>query len=365
MDKSKLARLAWPIGIAVAVLAGAAYVWNQMNRETLPAAFATGNGRIEAAEVDVATKFAGRVQSVSVMEGDFVEAGQVIARMDTTTLEAQLREAEAQRSQAVSARISAAAVVAQRESAKATALAVVAQRQADLAFASKQLQRTRQLVDKKFISAQQLDVDESKRQTATSQLAAAKSGVAEAEAAIAAAKSQVVEAQSGIEAAAATIERIKADMADAQLKAPRSGRVQHLLARSGEVLPAGGKVITLLDLSDVYMRVYLPETVAGRLAIGGEARLILDAAPDIVIPATVSFVSAQAQFTPKTVETASERQKLVFQVKLQIDPALLKKYETRVKAGLPGVAFVRVDAATAWPENLKINLPAAPPAPGR
>ena len=359
MNKKILSRWGWPIMLAIVVLAGS-YAWQRMQPDGLPAAFASGNGRIEATEVDVATRFAGRVLEVNVMEGDFVEAGQVVARMDATTLEAQLREAEALQRQAISGRSAADAGVAQRTSAKATAQAVVAQRQADLLLAEQQLQRTRQLVAEKFISAQQLDVDAGKRQAAVAMLAAARSGVAEAEAAIVAAQAQRVEAASRIDAATATLERLQADLDDAQLKAARSGRVQHRLAQAGEVLPGGGRVLTILDLSDVFMRVYLPETVAGKLGLGAEARLVLDAAPDLVIPAQVSFVAAQAQFTPKTVETASERQKLVFMVKLQIDPALLKQFETHVKAGLPGVGYVRIDPATPWPEYLKTNLPTPP-----
>ena len=353
MNKASFSRWKWPLAITVAAVVGGGYVWQQMQPAGLPAAFASGNGRIEATEVDVATRFPGRVLDVAVMEGDFVEAGQVVARMDAATLEAQLREAAALQRQAISGSSAAEAVVAQRTSAKLAAQAVVAQRQADLLLAEQQLQRTRQLVDAKFISAQQLDVDAGKRQAARAILAAALAGVAEAESAIVAARAQRVEAASRIEAATATLERLQADLADTQLKAARSGRIQHRLAQAGEVLPGGGKVLTILDLSDVFMRVYLPETVAGKLALGAEARLILDAAPNLVIPAQVSFVAAQAQFTPKTVETASERQKLVFQVKLQIDPALLKQFETSVKTGLPGVAYVRIDPATPWPEYLK------------
>ncbi|MEF8734906.1 MAG: HlyD family efflux transporter periplasmic adaptor subunit [Candidatus Accumulibacter meliphilus] len=357
----RITKLGWA-AIAAAVLGiGAAYMLRRDDTDALPPQFATGNGRIEATEIDLATKFAGRLSDVLVSEGAFVEAGQVLARMDTVALDAQVREAQAQLRQAQSAQSSAAAVVAQRQSARATALAVVAQHRVDLAFARKQLERTRQLVEEKFYSAQQLDVDESERQSAAALLVAAQSGVVEADAAIAAARSQLVEAQSGIDAARATLQRIEADAADAQLSAPRNGRVQHVLAQAGEVLGAGGKVLSLLDLSEVYMRIYLPETVAGKLAIGGEARLILDAAPGFVIPATVSFVSAQAQFTPKTVETASERQKLVFQVRLQIAPELLKKHEAQVKTGLPGVAFVRLDSTTPWPEHLRSRVPADPP----
>ena len=114
----------------------------------------------------------------------------------------------------------------------------------------------------------------------------------------------------------------------------------------------------MLDLSDVYMTVFLPEATAGRLAIGAQARIVLDVAPQYVIPAKVSFVAAEAQFTPKTVETAAERQKLVFRVKAQIAPELLRKYRTRVKAGLPGVAYVQVDPHAQWPPDLEVKLPA-------
>jgi HlyD family secretion protein len=103
-------------------------------------------------------------------------------------------------------------------------------------------------------------------------------------------------------------------------------------------LAAGGKILTLLDLADVYMTVFLPETIVGKVALGAEARLVFDAAPHLVIPATVSYVAARAQFTPKTVETSTERQKLVFRIKVQIDPVLLQQYQALVKTGVPGVA---------------------------
>ena len=125
----------------------------------------------------------------------------------------------------------------------------------------------------------------------------------------------------------------------------------------GEVVGAGARVINMLDLTDVYMTFFLSTAQAGKLAIGSEARLILDAAPEYVIPARISFVASEAQFTPKTVETASEREKLMFRVRAQIDPELLRKYITRVKTGLPGVAYVRTDPAREWPERLQVRLP--------
>ncbi len=317
------------VGVLAIAAAGAGIAWWRLRPVPLPPGFAVGNGRIEATQIDIATKLPGRIKDVLAAEGDFVEAGQVVARMDTQVLEAELRQAEAQ--------------VSQARNATETAKAVVAQRESELTFAQNTLKRSEDLVQKGFISPQKLDGDRTAMLTAKAVLVAA--------------RSQVVQSQSAIQAAQATVERIKADLDDSVLKAPRAGRVQYRLAEPGEVLSAGGKVVSILDLSDVYMTVFLPETTAGRLAIGAQARLVLDVAPQYVIPAKVGFVAAEAQFTPKTVETAAERQKLVFRVKAQIDPELLRKYRTRVKSGLPGVAYVQVNPSAPWPQNLEVKLP--------
>ena len=142
-------------------------------------------------------------------------------------------------------------------------------------------------------------------------------------------------------------------MDDAQLRAPLKARVQFRVAQPGELVAAGGRVLNLIDLSDVYMTFFLPETVAGKIAIGTEVRIVLDAAKNVVIPATVSFVADTAQFTPKSVETESERQKLMFRVKAKIDPTLLNKYIEQVKTGLPGVAYIKIDDQAAWPTFLE------------
>lgn len=281
--------------------------------------------------------------------------------MEVTTLEAALREAQAQMRRAENARATAEAIVAQRRQAEQTAQAIVAQREGEVGFAEKQLQRSRQLVAQGFNAPQKLDLDQTQRQSAAALLSAARSQAIEAQTGILAAQSQVIEAQSGIEAARATVERLRTELAEASLKAPRSGRVQYRLVEPGEIIGSGGKILTLVDLSDVSMTVYLPSAEAGRIAIGAEARLVLDAAPQYVIPASVSYVAAQAQFTPKSVETTSERQKLVFQVKLQLDPEQLKHYEARVKSGLPGMATIRIDPSQPWPARLAIKLP--PPSP--
>ena len=177
------------------------------------------------------------------------------------------------------------------------------------------------------------------------------------QAACVAAEAQVAEAEAAIGAAVAETERLQADLKDYVLKAPRHGRVLYRVAEPGEVLAPGGKVLTIIDLTDVYMTFFLPEKKAGKVAMGADARILLDAVPDLVIPAKVSFVAAKAQFTPKYVETRSEREKLMFRVKAQIDPALLKQHEPQVKTGVPGVAYVRLDPNVEWPEYLKVRVP--------
>jgi len=135
--------------------------------------------------------------------------------------------------------------------------------------------------------------------------------------------------------------------------------VEYKLVQPGEVVAAGGRLVTILDLTDVYMTIFLPTGDAGRVALGSDARIILDAVPDSVFPATVSFVAAEAQFTPKSVETANEREKLMYRVKLAIDPKLLETYREYVKAGLTGSAYVQVAANAVWPGRLALRLPDA------
>jgi HlyD family secretion protein len=350
------------VALALAIMVAYA-LWQQRGSSDLGPGFVAGNGRVEATEIDVATRFAGRVRSISVRQGDNVAEGQDVAQMDTDALQAQRREAQAQQRRAQYAHATASAVVLQREQARKTALAIVAQRASELDYAQKQWQRSRQLVERGFIAAQKLDIDRNLQQGALAQLAAAQSQVIEADAAILAAQSQVIEAESGIEAAGATLERLQVELDDAVLKAARSGRIQYRLVEPGEVIAAGARVATLIDLSDVTMTLFLPEITAGKVALGSEARLVLDAMPQYVIPARVAHVAAEAQFTPKTVETASERQKLVFQVKLQLDQAWLRQHASLVKSGLPGVATIRLDPALAWPPQLQTRLPSSAPSP--
>jgi HlyD family secretion protein len=309
----------------------------RLRGETLPAGVVKSNGRIEATQVDVSSKYAGRLAEVLVEEGSNVTQGQVIARVSSPEYEAQLRAAQAS--------------VQSAQNAASAAEAEIAARQSALEFAKSDFERGQELMKTGFITKQSFE--QRKRN-----LDSAVAGVASF-------TSQRDQAQSQIKNSEAEVERIEAIIKDLTLVSPRNGRVQYQLARAGEVVAAGAPIVTILDLTDVYMTIFLPAADAGRVTIGDEARIILDPIPDRIIPASVSFVAADAQFTPKTVETKDERAKLMFRLKLKISPDVLQAYYTRVKTGIRGMGFVRTKADVAWPQDLQANVapPAAPQAP--
>ncbi|SFL82943.1 HlyD family secretion protein [Marinobacter zhejiangensis] len=317
------------LGVLVVAIV-AVYLWQRFpTGSKLPDYIASGNGRIEATEVDIATRIAGRLETFFVEEGDLIEPGAAVAEMDTAELEATLAAAEA--------------TTLQAEESKRLAEAVVIQRESELRLTQAELSRFQSLADRGHLSQEQLDQAMTAADTAM--------------AALQAAKVQVASAQAGIEAARASILRVQTIIDDSHLNTPVGGRVLYRLAEPGEVLPAGGKVATVIDVTDVYMTIFLPTAQAGRVRVGSEARIILDALPDYVVPAEVSFVAAEAQFTPKSVETRTEREKLMFRVRIRINPDLLKAYRDRVKTGVPGEAFVRLDESQSWPEHLQVSLP--------
>ena len=321
MSKNKL--LLWSAAILTAL--GAVTAWWLLSRPELPPGFAGANGRLEATETAVATKYSGRIKTVLADEGDTVDAGQVVATMDTEPLQAELRRAQAD-------------IVGSKD-AQRVALADVRIKQAELNFAEKQYKRSNALVPTGAVSVQERDVDYAKLDSAR--------------AALIGARAQAVRTESAINAATAQADRVETEINDNTLRAPMRARVRTRLAEPGEVLGAGGRVLVLDDLSDVYMYVFLPTGVAGRIPLGSEARVVLDAVPEYPIPAKVTFVSPTAQFTPKTVETAEERHNLTFRVKLQIDRMLLRAYEPYVKVGIPGMGYVREDQSVPWPVALQ------------
>ncbi|WP_306398147.1 HlyD family secretion protein [Telluria beijingensis] len=290
-----------------------------------------------------------------VDEGDLVRRGQVVARMDLQSLQAQRAESVVRERQARDAVAGTQAQLAMRRGEEAAAAAMVVQRLSELEAAERRLQRSTALAGKGAIATQELDDDYARVRSIGAAVEAARAQRQAAGAAIASAQAQLVGARSAVLVAEATTARVDAELREGVLTAPRAGRIQYRLAQPGEVVAGGGKVLNLIDLTDVYMSFFVPETAAGRIALGTEVRLQLDAVPDFVVPATVSYVASVAQFTPKTVETASERQKLMFRVKAQVDRRILERYAGHVKAGVPGVAWIRLDDRQPWPPELALR----------
>jgi len=332
MGSRTVRRLAFAV-VAAAIAFVGWQEWTRRQATTLPAGIVSGNGRIESIQVDVAAKYAGRVKAIAAREGDLVEPGQLIVTMDTAELEAELAKARAK--------------IAEAEESAAQVMADIASQESQQLFARQQFTRADKLLASKTITRDEHEEKEARLKVADANVNAAK------------AKLRSVEQSE--EVAKAEVRRVEAQIADSTLKSPVRGRVLYRLAEEGEVLSAGGKAVTLLDLGDVYMEIFLPAQDAGRVRIGADARIRLDLRPEYAARAKVSFVSPEAQFTPKQVETRSERDKLMFRVKLQLPPELIAPYLERIKTGIRGVGYVKIDDAVAWPDDL--NRPFPPPQP--
>ncbi len=320
-------RLRFLAALLVVILGagGAGFYWWKHSQSQLPVGISWGNGRLEADEIDIDTKFPGRIAELHADIGDMVTAGQVVARMDTRDIQQSLKKAQAQ--------------VKQAQRAIDEANANLEQQRTQQTLAGQELERTQSLLKNGYATKELFD----QRKQA---LDAANAGLR-------AATERVGQAERALEASEHDVGLYTVNIADNDLVAPRDGRIQYRVANIGEVLPAGGKVFTMLDVSYVYMDIYLPALEAGKIKVGTDARILLDAYPDSPIPAKVSFLASQAQFTPKTVETQSERDKLMFRIRVRIDPDRSRDHAPSVRSGLPGVAYVRADPAAVWPKNLQ------------
>lgn len=308
--------------------------WKSQQPEPLPNGIVSSNGRVEAVQVDVATKLAGRIEEILAKEGDLVQADQVIARMDTRQLKASLAEAEAR--------------LAEVEQSVDQAKANIVKSESNVSLAQRQVTRVEKLVESNAITQEEYE-------TRVNTLAVAQATLGANNAAL---RTQ----EFAVKAAEARVEEIETQIADTVLKSPTRGRVLYRLAEKGEVLPAGGKVMTILDLTDIYMEFYLPSRHAANTSIGAEARVVfdMDAEYGYSESATVSFVSPEAQFTPKQVETAQERDKLMFRIKVSFKPERVEPYLEYVKTGIRAVAYVKLQPNVAWPEFLNKLYPDDP-----
>ena len=321
------------LGVAIVAFIGVRYLIKRHN--ALPEGIASGNGRIEGKLVDVSAKEPLRVKEVLVDEGALVKPGQVVVKLDTVTLESELAEANA--------------AIQAAEEKLAGARASIVKSKSEIDLAGVEATRSKRLVEQGAGSQRELDVRTSKVETT-------KAGLSEAQA-------MLQTATQNVEVARANAATIQTRIDDATLRSPVTGRVLYRLAEAGEVLPPGGKALTLVNLDDIYMEIFLPSEQAAAVKVGAESRVTVDYLPKRAVAGQVSFVSPEAQFTPKQVETKSEREKLMFRVKIQLPKEVIGQYIERIKTGVRGVGYVKVNDSAVWPARLQ-NLVTAGPAVG-
>ena len=350
----KLRILLW--GVLVAAVCGAFWLYDAVVncKPYDPDKFVMGNGRIEATEVTISAKLGGRIEKIYVEEGDLVTNGQKLVEIQTDELRADLAKARAALAEAEAslkeAEIAIAVKTAEAEAAKGT----VAEKKSQLRGAENKLRR--------FKSAQagalpvtEIEDAETVVQSHKAQLTTAEASAKKAEVEVESARSRIEVIKANIEAQKAAIARIEVDIKDSTLVARHDGRIQYRIAQLGEMVGSGAGILNLVDLTDVYMTLFIPEKLVGQIAQGAECRIVLDAMKEWPIHANISYVSSVAQFTPKTVETEVEREKLMFRVRARIPAENLKKYIEYARTGLPGVAYVRLDPEAEWPDFLQVK----------
>ncbi|KND83174.1 hemolysin D [Aggregatibacter actinomycetemcomitans serotype b str. SCC4092] len=278
------------------------------------------NGRLELKRLDIATLYPGRVEEILVQESNEVKRNQPLARLSSSISQAQVSAAQAQKKRAEES-------VARQQQVNVTKL---------------ELNNAQKLRLDNLISSSELEHRQAAYKASLAAVNTTQAAKAEAQAAVAQAQAQLEQAQS--------------QNTDMLIKAPKDGRVEYQIAEVGNVLGAGGKVVSLLDPTDTYINVFLTAPQMNQLKLGDEARIVIDGM-DAVFPANITFIANNAQFTPKSVETTEERAKLMFKVKLQLPVDIALKYKLLLKGGMTGLGYVKYDQQAQWPAQLNVRLP--------
>ena len=342
--------------LLAAAAGGGLWLYQQQESTALPDFVFHSNGRLELNRLDVASLYPGRVERVLVAEGDAVKANEVLVELSSAQSSGQLAAAQAATLRAAELVQRARAGVTQAQQAVARADAEIAAYKQQQKVAKLELDNAKQMRREDLVSASELAKRQADFERATASVKAAQAARAEAQAAVAQGQAAVAEAEAGVKQATAQADTAASADADMAIRSPLTARVEYRLVEPGTVIGAGSRVISLLDPADVSMNVFLPNATVGGLRVGDEARLVLDGI-DAVFPAQVSFIASEAQFTPKAVETADEREKLVFRVKLKVPADVAQRYDRLLKGGMTGDGYVRRDSSQAWPLALEVRLP--------
>ena len=340
--------------VLAAALCGAFWLYNVIaNRKPYDTEkFVMGNGRIEATEVTISAKLAGRIEKIYVEEGQLVTNGQKLVEIQTDELRADLLKAKASLAEAEAKVREAEITISLKQAEAEAARGTVAEKKSVMRGAENKEKRYKAAAAG-AIPVTDVEDLEATIQMYKAQLASAEASAKKAEVDVESAKSRLEVAKAVVEAQKAAVKRIEVDIKDSTIVAKHDGRIQYRIAQLGEMVGSGAGILNLVDLTDVYMTLFIPEKLIGSIAQGAECRIVLDAAKDWPIRANISYVSSVAQFTPKTVETEVEREKLMFRVRARIPAENLRKYIEYARTGLPGVAYVRLDPNAEWPEFLK------------
>ena len=342
--------------LLAAAAGGGWWLYQQQESTALPDFVFHSNGRLELNRLDVASLYPGRVERVLVAEGDAVKANEVLVELSSAQSSGQLAAAQAATLRAAELVQRARAGVTQAQQAIARADAEIAAYRQQQKVAKLELDNAKQMRREDLVSASELAKRQADFERATASVKVAQAARAEAQAAVAQGQAAVAEAEAGVKQAQAQADTAASADADMAIRSPLTARVEYRLVEPGTVIGAGSRVISLLDPADVSMNVFLPNATVGGLRVGDEARLVLDGI-DAVFPAQVSFIASEAQFTPKAVETADEREKLVFRVKLKVPAEVAQRYDRLLKGGMTGDGYVRRDGAQPWPLALEVKLP--------
>ena len=285
------------------------------------------SGHVEATRVRVSSKIAGRLQSLAVKEGDAVEAGREIGRIDPTDLQLALQQARAERDQA-SAQLRLRLAGARREDV-AELEAQVRSLEVELADAKLDLERMQALLDRGSGTTKSRDDAKARRDVLAQKLAAMNQSLARMRAG--SRDEEKDAARAGLAATDARIAQIEQQLRDAVITSPLAGVVTEKVAEAGELLSAGAPIGEVTTLQDSWRTVYLPDADLARIRFGQPAEITTDGGQKG--KGTVSFIASQAEFTPKNVQTRDERVKLVFKVKIALDNA-----DGVFKPGMPAEA---------------------------
>jgi len=293
----------------------------------------SASGTIETVEVNVASKVAGQVLSLSYKEGARVAPGDLLAVIDHASLDIQLRQAEA------GVRLAEAQLALLVEGARSEdirqAEAALTQADSALKIAADDAARMRELFKTGSVTSKQRDDAEARLTVSSAQQSSAAAALGKLRRLarpeeIQAAEARLAQARAGAELLAKAI-------ADCTITALAGGIVTHKAVEAGELVTPGATVVTLAELASVYVMIYVTEIEIGRIKLGDGVDVRIDAFPERAFPGKITYISPEAEFTPKNVQTKEDRVKLVFGVKVEIE-----NKDGLLKPGLPADAVVRV-----------------------